>query len=284
MLSEPDQAMYWKVRALIEIAVGVAGPDADLPAPPPDDAERFARPVTAQGTVREVAATTAETAAAQIDPEQAGQLLTEAEQWAGAISKSDLKAMALTSVKVAEAQIDPGQAEQMLTEAEQRARAIGGASARLETLGEVAVAAARINPAQAEQVIRGLPPDAPRLAEVAMVAARTDPACGERIAARSADGYLQALVRAVVAVRADPANAGPRLEQAVAAAGDDPARVAEIAMVMASADPDRAEQVTRTMTAGAGMTAGYWRARTLVDLAGACFGGTSAEKRTAGDA
>jgi len=110
-----------------------------------------------------------------------------------------------------------------------------------------------------------------------MAAARTDPACGERIAAISADGYVQALVGAVIAVRADPASAGPGLDQAVAAAGNDPARVAEIAMVMASADPDRAEQAARGIKAGAGMAAGYWRARTLADLADACLGGTSAE-------
>jgi Protein kinase domain len=274
MLAEPDQAMYWKVRALIEVAIGVTWAEADRPARPPDDAERFARSVAAQGTVREGAPTTAETAAAQIDPEQAGQLLTEAEQWARAISKSDLQAMALTSVKVAAAQIDPDRAGQLLAEAEQYASAVGGVSARLETLGEVALAAARTDPAQAEQVIRGLPPDAPRLAEVAMVAALTDPACGERIVARSADGYLPALVRAAVAVRADPANAGPLLEQAVEVAGNDPVHVAEIAVVMASADPDRAEQVVRTMTAGAGMTAGYWRARTLADLANVCLGST----------
>jgi hypothetical protein len=110
-----------------------------------------------------------------------------------------------------------------------------------------------------------------------MVAARTDPACGERIAASSADGYLQALVGAVIAVRSDPANAGPRLEQAVAAAGNDPAHVAEIAMVVAPADPDRAEQVVRGIKAGAGMTAGYWRARAVADLADVCIGGTSGE-------
>jgi hypothetical protein len=167
-----------------------------------------------------------------MDPGRAGQLLAEAEQWARAIGRSDLQAAALTSVKVATAQIDPDHAGQLLAEAEQYARTIGGAPARLESLGEVALAAARIDPAQAEQVIRSLPPDPPRLADVAMAAARTDPASGERIAATSADGYLQALVRAVVAVRADPADAGPRLEQAVAAAGRDPARVAEIAMVV----------------------------------------------------
>jgi hypothetical protein len=269
--------MYWKVRALTEVAIAAATAEADLPARPPEDAERFARSIAKPGTMRDVARTTAETAAAQIDPEQAGQLLTEAERWARAISKSDVQAKALTSVKVAEARIDHDHAEQLLTEAEQYARTIGGASARLETLGEVALAAARTNPAQAEQVIRGLPPDAPGLAEVAMAAARTDPACGERIAASSADGYVQALVGAVIAVRADPASAGPRLEQAVAAAGNDPARVAEIAMLVAPADPDRAEQAARGIKAGAGMAAGYWRACALADLADACLGGTSAE-------
>jgi len=109
---------------------------------------------------------------------------------------------------------------------------------------------------------------------VALIAARTDPACGERIAAASTGGYPQALVRAVVAVRADPAQAGPLLEQAVEAAGNDPAHLAEIAMVVAPADPARAEQVARTIKAGARMTAGYWRARTLADLANVCLGVT----------
>ena len=274
MLEDPDQAIYWKVRALTEIAIVVARADSDRSVRRPDGAEWFPRTIADQGTLRDVAPTSAEAAAAQIDPVQAGQLLTEAEQWARAISKSDVQNMALTSVKAAAAQIDPDHAEQLLTEAEQYAGAIGGAPARLETLGEVALAAARTNPAQAEQVIRSLPPDAPELAEVAMAAALTDPACGERIAATSADRYLQALVGAVVAVRTDPANAGPLLEQAIEAAGDDSAHVAEVAMVVASADPARAEQVLRTIKAGAGMTAGYWRARTLADVANMCFGST----------
>ncbi len=180
--------------------------------------------------------------------------------------------MALTSVKAAAAQIDPDHAGQLLIEAEQYARTISSAPARLETLGEVALAVARANPVQAEQVIGSLPANAPERAEVAMAAALTDPACGERIAASSADRYLQALVRAVVAVRADPANAGPLLEQAVEAAGNDPAHMAEIAVVMASTDPARAEQVASTIKAGAGMTAGYWRARALAGLANVCFG------------
>ena len=272
MLNDPNRAIYWKVRALTEIAIVVARADSDRSVRLPDDAERFARTLADQGTLRDTAPGGAEAAPAQTDPVQAGQLLTEAEQWARVISKSDLQSMALTSVKAAAAEIDPDHAEQLLTEAEQYARAISSASARLETLAEVALAAARTNPVQAEQIAGSLPPSAPERAEVAMAAALTDPACGERIAVGSADRYLQALVRAVVAVRADPAEAGPLLEAAVEAAGDDPAHVAEIAVVVASTDPARAEQVASTIKAGAGMTAGYWRVRTLAGLANVCFG------------
>src|SRR6516164_2348281 len=214
--------------------------------------QRFARTIADHGTLGDAAPTGAEAEAAQADPAQAGQLLTEAEQWARAISKSDLQSMALTSVKAAAAQIDPAHAGQLLTEAEQYARAISSAPARLESLGEVALAAARTNPVQAEQVIGSLPPDAPERAEVAMVAALTDTACGERIAVGSAGAYLPVLVRAVAAVRTDPADAGPLLEQAVEAAGVDPVHVAEIAVMMASTDPARAEQVASTIEAGAG--------------------------------
>ena len=272
MLYDPNQAIYWKVRALTEIATVMARADSDRSVRLSDDAERFARTIADQPTLRDAAPTGAEAAAAQTDPAQAGQLLTEAEQWARAISQSDLQTMALTSVKAAAAQIDPERAGQLLEEAEQYARAISSAPSRLEALGEVALAAARTNPVQAEQVIGSLPPDAPERAEVAMLAALSDPACGERIAASSADRYLQALVGSVVAVRTDPANAGPLLEEAVEAAGDDPARVAEIAVVLASTDPARAEQVASTIKAGAGMTAGYWRARALAGLAEVCFG------------
>jgi hypothetical protein len=271
MLDDPDQAMYWKVRALTEIAIVVARADSDRSVRLPDDAKRFTRTIADQGSLPDTAPESAE-AAADTDPAEAGQLLTEAEQCAGAISKSDVRSMALANVKAAAAQIDPGHAGQLLTEAEQYARAISSAPGRLEALGEVALAAARANPVQAEQVIGGLPPDAPQRAEVAMVTALTDPACGERIAAGSADSYLQALVTAVVAVRTDPANAGPLLEQAVEAARDDPVRVAEIAVVVASTDPARAEQVAGTIKAGAGMAAGYWKARALAGLANVCSG------------
>src|SRR5215475_13390061 len=118
MLAEPDQAMYWKVRALIEVAIGVTGADPDRPAGPPDDAERFARPISPQGTVRDVAQAPAGETAAQMGAGQAGPLLAEAEQWARAIGRSDLQAAALASVKVAAAQIDRDHAGQLLTEAE----------------------------------------------------------------------------------------------------------------------------------------------------------------------
>ena len=272
LLDNPDQAIYWKVRALTEIAVAMARADSDRSVRLSDDAERFARTIADQGTFQDAAPTDAEAVGAQTDPAQAGQLLIEAEQWAQAISQGDLQSMALTSVKVAAAQVEFEHAEQLLTEAEQYARAISSPPYRLDALGEIALAAARTNPVQAEQVIGSLPPDAPKRAEVAMVAALTDPACGERIAASSIDSYLQALLRAVVAVRTDPANAGPPLEEAVEAAGDDPARVAEIALVVASADPARAEQVASTIKAGAGMTAGYWRAFALAGLANVFLG------------
>src|SRR5262249_23172064 len=85
-LAEPGPAVSWKVGAVTEIAIGTAGADPYRPARP-DDAERFPRSATAQGTVRDVAQTTAETAADQNDPDQAGQLLAAADQWARAISK-----------------------------------------------------------------------------------------------------------------------------------------------------------------------------------------------------
>lgn len=272
MLNDPNRAIYWKVRALTEIAVIVARAASDRSVQLPDDAERFGRTIAGQGTLQDTATASAEAAAAQTDPAHAWQLLAEAEQWARVISTSDLQNMALTSIKAAAVQIGPDHAGELLTEAEQYARAISGTPTRLGALGEVALAAARTDPVQAEQVIGSLPADAPERAEVAMVAALTDPACGERIAAGSADRYLQALVRAVVAVRTDMADTAPLLEQAVEAAGHDPARVAEIIMVVAAADPDRAEQVASTIKAGAGMTAGYWRARALAGLANVCLG------------
>jgi serine/threonine protein kinase len=274
MLADPDQAIYWKARALTEIALVMTSSDDDRSVRLPHDAERSGPAISDPGTLPDPASAGAGAPAAPIDPVQPGQLLTEAERWARAISKSDLQSMALAGVRAAAAQIDPEHVEQLLTDAEQYALAISGASARLETLGEVALAAARTSPSRAEQIIHNLPPDAPKLAEVAMAAALTEPACGERIAARSADGYLPALVRAAVAVRTDPAKAGPLLERAIDAAGDDSARTVEIAMLVAPVDPARAERTAGAIKAGAGMTAGYWRACALAGLADVCLGST----------
>jgi Protein kinase domain len=290
-LDDPSQAIYWKVRALTEIAIVVASADDDHQMRLPHDAERFARTVaepgtghgtqqgTEHGTAPDMASASAEASAeatsqAEAEPAETNpaQLLAEAEEWARAITKADVQSMALACVKAAAAQVDPAQAGPLLAEAEQHARAIGSTPARLEAVGEIALAAARTDPVQAEQVIGSLPPSAAKRAEVAMVAALTDPDCGERIAVGCADAYPQALVRAQVAVRTDPASAGPLLEQAVEAAGHDPARVTEIAVVMAAADLARAEQVAGTIKAGAGMAAGYWRARALAGLANVCLG------------
>jgi hypothetical protein len=282
-LDDPSQAIYWKVRALTEIAIVVASADDDHQERVPHDAERFPRTVAEPGTEQGIghgtapdivpasaeASAQAAAAAAETNP---AQLLAEAEEWARAITKTDVQSMALACVKAAAAQVDPAQAGPLLAEAEQHARAIGSTPARLEAVAEVALAAARTDPVQAEQLIGSLPPSAAKRAEVAMVAALTDPDCGERIAAGCADSYLQALVRATVAVHTDPVNAGPLLEQAVQAAGHDPARLAEIAVVMVATDPARAEQVASTITAGDGMAAGYWRARALAGVANVCLG------------
>ncbi len=278
MLADPNRASYWKVRALTEVAVVLAEADAGRPVPLSDDAERFTRTIAEPGTMRDdpVSASTAGTAA-QTDPTQVERLLAEAEQLAAAISQRDLQSMSLTSVKAAAARIAPvlagsEHAGQLLAEAEQHARAISSAPARFEALGEVTLAAARIDPLLAEQIIASLPADTPKRAEVAIAAALTDPACGERIAGGCADRYLRALVTAVIAVRADPANAGPLLEQAVAAAGHNPAHLMEVAVVLATTDCARAEQIASTISAGAGMTAEYWRARALAGLANVCLG------------
>jgi Protein kinase domain len=272
MLDDPDQAIYGKVRALTQIAIATARADLDGSVRLADDAGRFARTLVAPGTSPDAPPTSAEAAADQTGSAQPRPLLSEAERWARIISHSDLQNMALTSVKIAAAHVDRDYAGQLLAEAEQHAGAVSGASDRLETLGEVALAAARTDAARAEQIIGSLPPSAPKRAEVAMAVALTDPARGERIAAGAADGYLLALVRAQVAVRTDPANAGPVLDEAVQAAGSNPARLAEIAIVVASTDPARAEQVARTIEAGAGMASGYWKVRALAGLANVCFG------------
>jgi hypothetical protein len=76
--------------------------------------KRLARTIADQGTLRDAALVSA-AAATQTDLAQAGQLLTEAEQRVRAISKSDLRSMALTSVKAAAAEIDPDHSGQLLS-------------------------------------------------------------------------------------------------------------------------------------------------------------------------
>src|SRR5580693_2971322 len=81
MLDDPNQAIYWKVKALTEIAIVVARADPDGSARLSDYAEPFVRTIADQGTLQDAATASAEAAADQTDPVQAGQLLTEAEQW-----------------------------------------------------------------------------------------------------------------------------------------------------------------------------------------------------------
>src|SRR5580700_8848796 len=68
MLENPNQAIYWKVRALTEIAIVVARADPDRSARLSDDAEPFARTIADQGTLQDAARASAEAAADQTDP------------------------------------------------------------------------------------------------------------------------------------------------------------------------------------------------------------------------
>src|SRR6516165_8948762 len=67
MLDDPNQAIYWKVRALTEIAIVVARADSDHSIRQPDDAERFARTI-AEGTSPDAAPESAAAAATETDP------------------------------------------------------------------------------------------------------------------------------------------------------------------------------------------------------------------------
>src|SRR5262249_57019449 len=125
-LAERAQPMPWRPGALRGLALLGAGVAPARRAGRREDADRLARPISPQGTVRDVAQAPAEETAAQMGPGQAGPLLAEAEQWARAIGRSDLQAAALASVKVAAAQIDPDQAGPLLAEPEQYARTISG--------------------------------------------------------------------------------------------------------------------------------------------------------------
>jgi class 3 adenylate cyclase len=76
MLHDPNQAIYWKVKALTEVAIVAARADLDHSARLSDDAEPFARTIAEQGMLQDTATASAEEAAVeQTDPVQAGQVI-----------------------------------------------------------------------------------------------------------------------------------------------------------------------------------------------------------------
>jgi hypothetical protein len=291
-----DMARYWAAIALAETAVGATGASPIRPGRLPADAEHFARTVTAIGNSRD-RTLSPDHQMAGINRARAAKCLADAEQLVSHIAASgftasgaataDLRAGALAAVKTAAARLDPVRAGALLAEAEQAARAIGADHERFESLGQVALTAARTLPARAEQIARSLLRLPYKLGEVALVVAFDDAACAERIAAAITDEYLRALVRAALAVQAAPDTAEPLLEEAEQAANGIPARLIEVAMVTARTNPDRAEQVARSVdrgpeiiyvpsedgqherlpTNGLMRSAQYWRARALTDLA-----------------
>jgi hypothetical protein len=291
-----DMARYWAAIALAETAVGVTGASPIRPGRLPADAEHFARTVTAIGNSRDRTLSPANQMAG-INRARAAKYLADAEQLVSHIAASgftasgaataDLRAGALAAVKTAAARLDPVRAGALLAEAEQAARDIGTDHERFESLGQVALTAARILPARAEQIAGSLLRLPYKLGEVALVVAFDDAACAERIAAAITDEYLHALVRAALAVQAAPNTAEPLLEEAAQAANGIPARLIEVAMVAVRTNPDRAEQVARSVdrgpeivyvpsedgqherlpTNGLMRSAQYWRARALTDLA-----------------
>ena len=299
-----DMARYWAAIALAETAVGVTGATSIRPGRLPADAEHFARTITAAGNSRD-RTLSPDSKLAGIDRARSATYLADAEQLATRIAASgfttsgvataDLRAGALAAVKAAAARLDPVRAGALLAEAEQAARAIGADHERFESLAQVALTAARILPARAEQMAGSLLRLPHKLGELALMVALDDTARAERIAVTITDEYLRALVRAALAVRAAPGTAEPLLEEAEQAANGIPARLIEVAMVAARTDPDRAEQVARSVTRGpeiiyvlskdnqherlpaSGLmrSAQYWRARALTDLA------TVAYERTA---
>jgi len=288
-------AKYWAARALAEIAIGMTDVDLIRLGRLPTDAEYFARTVTAVGNSYARGPSPVRTAA--IDPARAARCLRDAEQLALSIAASsftasgvataDLRAGALTAVKSAAARIDRARAGVLLAEAEQAARTISNDSGRFEALAQAALAAARTDTARAEQIARSLLHLPHKLGDLALVVALSDPVRAERIAATITDEYLRALVRAVLAVQFSPDSAGTLLREAENAARGIPARVIEVAMVIARTDPARAEQIARTIdngpeiiylqqegdkyersaTTGYMRSAEYWRAHALADLA-----------------
>jgi Protein kinase domain len=210
---------------------------------------------------------------------------------ASGAAAADLRAGALAAVKTAAARLDPAQAGALLAEAEQAARAIGADRQRFDALEQVARTAARILPERAEQIARSLLHLPRTLGELALVVAVDDAERAGRIAAAITDAYLRALAQAALAVRTAPGTAGPLLGRAEQAANGIPARLIEVALVAARIDPDHAERLARSVTRGAEIiyvrpddgqhgwqpvnglvrSARYWQAWALTDLAAVAY-------------
>jgi len=295
-----DVARYWAAVALAETAAAAAGAGPIRPGRQPADDEHSARTVTAPG--QSPARTLVPGGAiVRIDRARAAKYLTDAEQLAASgftasgAAAADMRAAALTAVKTAAARVDPGRAGALLADAEQAAQAISAEHERFERLGQVALTAARADPARAEQIAGSLLRFPQKLGELALAMAPDEAARAERIAATITDEYVRALVRAALAVQAVPDTAESRLREAEQAADASPARMIEVAMVTARTDPDRAEQIARSVRDGPEIiyvpaadkpyqrlpvnglmrSAQYWRARALTALATAATEGTA---------
>jgi hypothetical protein len=294
-------ARYWAAVALAETAAAAAGAVPIRAGRRATDAGDFARTVTAGGHPPAPALTPGGPKVG-IDRVRAANYLADSEQIAARIAASgftasgavaaDLRAAALTAVKTAAARLDTFRAGALLADAEQAALAISADHERFEWLGQVALTVARIDPARAEQMAGSLLRLPHKLAELALALAPYDVVRAERIAATITDDYLRALVRATLAVQAAPDTAESRLREAEEAANGSPARMIEVAMMTARVNPDRAEQVARSVTDGPEIiyvpsgadryerlpvnglmrSARYWMARALTGLAAAAGG------------
>lgn len=264
---EQDSVKLWAARALAEVAVAMSGNGGRDPRRSPPVIEDKSTVSAPHGSAAPTAGPF-RTMASAVHPADPEQLLADAAQLARDIEAYDTRALALTAVTTAAARIDPGYAATSLTEAERFARNTNSSSARDEALGEVALTAARVEPARAEQITRSLPDREQTLADVALAVAATDRPRAERIAANIADEYVHALVMATIAVRTDPAHAEPQLKEALQAAHQDPAHMAEVAIVAGRTGDAQAEEIVRAIRSRDNIrTADFWKARALAALA-----------------
>jgi Protein kinase domain len=289
-----DTARYWAVRSLAEVALGAGGASPAWTNRPSSDSWYLARTITVtdeprQGTPGPVGKAGGGTALA-------ASYLADAERLASrfgsgftadGVAAADLRAGALCAIRTAEARLQPVRAVALLTEAEKAARAIAADWVRFEALEQVAFTAASTAPVRTEQIARSLDRLPHKLCDLVLLAALEDVMRAERIATTITDVYLRSLVRAVLAVKAAPEAAEERLSEAMRAAGPSPARMLEVALVIARMNPVRAEQISRTLAAGPDViyrhsddnqygqlptngymrSAEYWKIRALTDLA-----------------